>query len=158
MQVEGVKGESSDLNHKGWLDIVTLSWNVNRKITSSTSTANDRESSNAEISDLTFTRYMDSATPKIFINACCGKGKKVVIHMTKTGSGSGVDIFMAYTLQNGLFSGYSVVAAANSTVRPVEIITLSFVDVEVKYTPHDEDGNAQAPEAVGFDTAQNKKR
>lgn len=155
---EGITGESSDSGHSGWMDVETVTWGVGRQITSNSSTAGDRESSNAVISDLQIVRYMDSATPKIFIESCCGVGKEVVIHLTKTGKGSGADIFMEYTLKNALISDYSVDASSQNNERPKETITVSFVDVEVKYTPYDNDGNAEAAIAVGFDTASNTKR
>ena len=155
---EGIKGEASDAGHKEWMDVQSISWGVGRQITSSTSTAGDRESSNAVISDLQITRLMDSATPKIFIESCCGTGKTVVIDLTKTGTGSGTDTYMQYTLKNALISNYTVDASSQSSDRPTETITISFVDVEVKYTPYDEDGNAEAAIAVGFDTASNTKR
>lgn len=155
---EGVKGEASDSGHKQWMDVETISWGVGRNITSSTSTQGDRESSNATIHDLQITRLMDSATPKLFIESCCGTGKEVVIHLTKTGTGSGTDVFMEYTLKNALISNYVVDANTDGTKRPSETLTISFVDVEVKYTPYDEDGNAEASIAVGFDTATNTKR
>lgn len=158
MNYEGIKGESSDKNHKQWMDIDSIQWGVNRRITSATSTQNDRESSNAEVSDLVVTRRMDSATPNLFIESCCGTGKTVVIHLTKTGTGSGTDVYMEYTLKNALISNYQVSASAQDNNRPMEVLTISFVDLEVKYTPYDEDGNALAAIAVGFDTATNTKR
>lgn len=158
MQIAGIKGESSDSNHKNWMDVENLSWGIDRQITSSTSTMNDRESSNAVISDLSITRRMDSSTPPIFIEACCGKGKDITIHMTKTGSGTGADVYMEYKLKNALISEYQVSGNAKETDRPTESLTISFIDVEVKYTPYDEDGNALAAIAVGFDTATNTKR
>ena len=154
----GISGESSDSGHKGWMDVESISWGVGRQITSNSSTAGDRESSNAVISDLQIVRYMDSSTPKLFIESCCGAGKDVIIHLTKTGKGSGADTFMEYTLKNALISNYSVDASAQKSTRPTETITISFVDIEVKYTPYDEDGNAEAAIAVGFDTAANTKR
>lgn len=158
MNYEGIKGESSDKNHKQWMDIESIQWGVTRRITSATSTQNDRESSNAEVSDLVVTRRMDSATPNLLIESCCGTGKTVVIHLTKTGTGTGADVYMEYTLKNALISSYQVTANAQDTYRPLEVITISFVDLEVKYTPYDEDGNALAAIAVGFDTATNTKR
>lgn len=158
MNFEGIKGESSDKSHKQWMDIENIQWGVNRRITSTTSTQNDRESANAEISDLTLTRHMDSATPNLFIESCCGTGKTVVIHLTKTGTGSGTDVYMEYTLKNVLISNYQVNAHSQDGQRPMESLTLSFVDLEVKYTPYDEAGNALAAIAVGFDTATNTKR
>lgn len=158
MQIAGLTGESSDSNHKGWMDVENVQWGVDRQITSSSSTMNDRESSNAVISDLLITRHMDSVTPSVFIEAVCGKGKDITIHMTKTGSGTGADVYMEYKLKNALISGYHVSGDAQDTDRPVENLTISFIDVEVKYTPYDEDGNALAAIAVGFDTATNTKR
>lgn len=155
---EGIKGESSDSGHKGWMDVEAVSWGVGRQITSNSSTQGDRESSNAVISDLHVTRYMDSSTPKLFIESCCGTGKEVKIHLTKTGTGSGSDVYMEYTLKNALISSYSVNAVGQDNNRPTETFTITFVDVEVKYTPYDEDGNAEAAIAVGFDTASNTKR
>lgn len=158
MNYEGIKGESSDKGHKQWMDIENIQWGVNRRINASTSTQNDRESANAEITDLTITRFMDSATPNLFIESCCGTGKNVVIHLSKTGTGSGADVYMEYTLKNTLISNYQVQAHSQDGQRPLETLTLSFVDLEVKYTPFDEDGNALAAIAVGFDTATNTKR
>jgi len=40
----------------------------------------------------------------------------------------------------------------------MEAISVSFVEMEVKYTPYDEDGNQIAAIAVGFDTATNTKK
>ena len=156
--IEGVTGEVSDPNYKGWLDITRWKCDISRNITSSTSTQGDRESANATIGDLFITRYMDKATAKLFIEAACGRGKQIKLAQTKTGTGSGTDTFIEYTLDNAIISDYMVEAVNISGTRPREDIKISFVNIEVKYTPYDEDGHAQAPIAVGFDTATNTKK
>ena len=140
------------------MDVTTCSYDISRAITSSTSTRGDRESSNTEIKDLILTKYTDSATPKTFLESCCGTGKDVVIHFTKTGKGGGADVYLELTLKNALMSDYSFAAKSQSSNRPHEKITLSFIEMEVKYIPYDEDGNAEAPISVGFDTATNTKK
>jgi len=137
------------------MKIHQLRWDAGREITSNTSTRGDRESSNAQISDLTMTRLMDKATPALFLAACCGKGKDVEIHMTKTGKGSGAEVYMAYVLKNCLISHYSMSCTLKHKNGPTERITISFTGIEVKYTPYDDEGMAQGPLAVGFDTATN---
>ena len=82
----------------------------------------------------------------------------MVIHLAKTGSDQGADVYMEYILHNAIITEYNVTANRNDPHRPYEHITVSFVDLEVKYTPYDEDGHAMAPIAVGFDTATNTKR
>lgn len=156
--VDGVTGTVSDANHKGRLAIISYGWGVSRKLTSNTSTQGDRESANAVITDLEIVRTMDKATPKLFIEACCGTGKDMKVVQTKTGTGNGADTFIEYTLKNAIISDYQVEAINDDVARPREKLTVSFVDLEVKYTPYDEDGNAQAPIAVGFNTATNTKK
>ncbi len=155
---DGIKGECSDPAHKEWMDVLSCSYDITRAITSATSTLGDRESSNAQIQDLVLTKLTDSATPKTFLESCCGTGKDVTIHFTKTGTGGGADVFLELKLKNALISGYFFAAKSQSVNRPHEEITLSFVEMEVKYTPYDEDGNATAPITVGFDTATNTKK
>jgi len=155
---DDILGECSDSGHERWMEASSISWGTERKISSYTSTQGDRESSNAVIHDLLIVRNMDIATPKLFIESCCGTGKDVIIHLTKTGKGNGSDIFMEYKLKNALISYYQAEAESQDTDRPVEKILISFVDMECKYTPYDEDGNAQACIAVGFDTATNTKK
>lgn len=79
LQIKGIQGKTSDTNYKNWLDIIGYQWGVQRHITSNTSTQKDRESSNASIKDLTLTRFMDQAAPKLFIEACCGRGKAITL-------------------------------------------------------------------------------
>ena len=105
------KGEASDKNHKDFLDVDIIKWGVSRAITSSTSTQGDRESSNATISDLTLYRYMDKASPYVFIHSCCGAGNDVEIFLTKTGAGQGSEDYMVYKLKNALISHYSIQAS-----------------------------------------------
>lgn len=157
LNYDGIKGESSDSNHSGWIDVSSWEWGVQRKITSEASTRGDRESSNAVIRDLTITKLMDNSSNRIFIESCCGTGKTVKLHLTKTGSGSGADVFMEYTLKNALISNYSVGGISGDVTRPRESITISFVEIEAKYIAYDNDGNATAPSIVGFNTATNTK-
>lgn len=155
---EGIQGEVSDVGFQNWIDISEWSWGVGRSISSHTSTQGDRESANATIRDLNITRFMDKATAKLFIESCCGTGKTAKIVQTKTGTGNGADVFVEYTFHNALISHYSVRALNNAVARPREEMILSFVDTEVKYIPYDENGIAEAPIAVGFNTATNTKR
>lgn len=158
MRIEGIDhGEAADTNHRGWIDVVDLSWGTRRSITSRASTRSDRESGNAEMSELTLTRFMDRTTPALFREACCGKGKTVTLAMTRTGDGNGAEAFNAYTLTHALVSGYEMDANAQDVTRPLETITLTFRVLEQRYIPHD-GGNALPPVVVGFDTATNKRK
>jgi len=157
MQIDGIQGEVSDQNHKNWIDVLELDWRVARKITSNPSTQRDRESSNAIVSDLTFMKFMDIATVGLFAAACCGRGKTIIIEMTKTGKGQGADTYLQYTLENALISSIETEALSYDDIRPLEIITISFTGIKKKYTSYDDDGNILTSQVVGFDTTTNSK-
>lgn len=149
-----IKGETSDKNYKGWIDILKVKFGTNRKITSSTSTQGDRESSNASMSTLKIVKLMDKATPYIFIESCCGTGKTLKIIMTKTGSGQGADVFVEYTFENAMFAR---MLTLHNGLRPIEEIEISYTRMTTKYIPYDEDGRATGPLVVGFDATTNTK-
>ncbi|MEX0871909.1 MAG: type VI secretion system tube protein Hcp [Aquisalimonadaceae bacterium] len=156
MNYPGVSGTCSDANHRGWLIILELEWGTQRRITSASSTRGDRESSSTRISDLTVTRVMDSATPALFIEACSGRGKEVVIRAGKTtSSGSGADVYLEYVLAHCLVKSYEMTASPQHGNRPMERLVLSFTKMLVRYTPYDSDGDAMAAMSVGYDTATN---
>lgn len=155
--IDGVRGESADANHAGWMDIQSLKWGTRRRITSHTSTRYDRESANAEISHLFITRHMDSATPALVIEACCGRGKTMRMHLTKTGAGRGADVYAEYTLRHALVSRYSVRVRGRGNARPLEHMIISFTGMEMRYLPYDEDGLPAAPLVQGFDATTNTR-
>jgi len=155
LEIEGIKGESSDQGHKDWIDLESWGWEVERGMTSASSTRGDRESSNAKISSLIATKRIDSATPKIFIDSCCGTGKTIKLHLTKTGSGNGADVYMEFVLKNALIEKFALTGKKQDTKRPLEALSFSFIEIQVKYIPYDDKGNAMAPIVVGFDTATN---
>lgn len=157
MNYPGVQGDTSDAAHRNWLDIEDLNWSVSRSITSNPATGKDRESANAEMTDLTIIRRLDRATPALFLESCCGKGKDIVIHLCKTGSGRGTDVYMEYTLKNALISRYRMKGYRQSGTRPREQLRISFQQLELKYTPYDDAGNPEPPIAVAFDPTTNEK-
>ena len=155
MQLEGIRGESSDIFHKQWVDIESIEWRINRQITSRTSTRKDRESSNPEFSELLLFKRMDVATPYLFLESCCGRGKTIVIDCTKSGPSHGSDTYMQYRLENALISHYTVGVKNKRDKRPMEAIKINFKRLDQRYIPYNEDNIIQAPIAVGYDSSRN---
>ncbi|MCC5812194.1 MAG: type VI secretion system tube protein Hcp [Ectothiorhodospiraceae bacterium] len=157
LQYGEIRGESADLDHECWIDCETLSWGTLRRITSHSSTRNDRESANAEFTTLTLLRRTDSASPYLILEACCGQAKDAILHLTKTGEGGGAATFAEYRLRDAYVSCYQVLATAYGTARPVEMLVLSFSAVELRYTPFNDKGLPMPPNATGFDIRTNRR-
>jgi type VI secretion system secreted protein Hcp len=158
----GITGDSANAAHRGWIDVLEVDFSTRRRITSATATRHDRESANAEITDLMLRKFTDSATPQLFLESCCGGGHRMLLEMTKTGAGRGSEAFLRYELRNAIVRGYKVVHKDLSRSkfalnRPVEEITLSFTALALVYTTYGNDGEVLAPVHVGFDTATNEE-
>ncbi len=158
VHIDGIEGETADAGHPGWLDVHDVTLASRRRITSKTSTRGDRESSNAELQDLVLTRRMDSASPQLFLEACCGRGKTVEIRLTKSGNGTGADVFMAFMIRNAVISAYETKAKSRRNERPWEKVTVSFTDIEARYTPYSDKGEPLSPIVKGFDASRNQSR
>lgn len=158
MHAEGIRGAAQDNQHRGWIKLESIEWGVQRQLRAPASTRGGRESSNTEISELVFTKTMDRCSPQIFIEACCGWGREIILEVTQSGQGAGTNPYMRYVLKNALISSYSLDATAQDISRPLERVTLSFTGLEVRYTPYDQDGKALAPISVSFDAASNTKK
>lgn len=148
MNYEGINGEATAKGHEQWTDILTLDWDVKRSLSAVTGTSKDREATSTTLSQVTVTKLMDESTPLLFTEVCVGKGKQVLIHLTKTGDV--LENFIEYTLTDVMISGYEMVTAGG---RPMEVITLSFTKLEMKYTPYDDKHKKTASIAAGYDIA-----
>lgn len=152
-----IAGEVADAHHLDWIDVDDICFGTRRRITARASIRHDRESANAELKALTLCHRADSATPYLFLASCCGRGRTVVVDLTETGTGSGSDTFVSYTLKNSLVSSYEVDAHAADDARPTELLTIAYTAMEVRYLPYDEDGRPLPPISVSFDATTNEK-
>lgn len=153
IKFDGIEGKATAEGHEKWLVVDSLQWGVGRAISSAVGSAKDREASKPSISEISFTKLMDQASPLIFTEACVGKSKKVEIHLCTTGTEK-LQTYMEYTLEDCMVSGYSVSTGGD---RPNESISLSFTKLEMKFIPYDDAGKAQSPIPAGYDMSLGKK-
>lgn len=152
LKYDGIDGEATEQNHKKWIDISSLQWGVGRAISTSSGSAANREASEPSVSEVTITKTLDAASPKLFVESATGAaGKTVKIDVTTTGSGGLV--YCTYTLTNALVSAYSVSTGGD---RPMESVSISFTKLEFKFTPYDDKNKAGTPVTVSYDIATTK--
>ena len=148
-QIEGIQGDATQQDHKNWMDIQSMNWNVARNINTLAGAAANREASEPAVSEVTLTKISDSSTTKLFQESCTGRtGKTATIHLVTTGNPG--DVYIEYKLYNTLIASYNV---GSSGDRPNESITLNFTKMDVKYTPFDENNNPKSPMIASFDLA-----
>jgi len=145
-----VKGNATSEGHEGWIVVNSFQWGVGRGISSPTGASADRESSAPSVSEIVVTKINDPATPKLLNEALQGEGVKVVIDFTKTDKGGPNEVFLTYTLEDCMISGYS---CSSGGERPSESLSLNFTKIEIKNTPMTDVGETGSPETVGYDVA-----
>lgn len=154
LQIDGIHGDATHERHKNWMDIEALHWDVSRIVNTSAGSAANREASEPTISEVTLTKTSDSSSTKLFQEACTGRtGKSAAINLVTTGSPG--ETYIVFSLTNTIISSYSIDTSGD---RPVETIKLNFTEIEVKYTPYDENQTPLSPMIASYDLATTKSR
>jgi type VI secretion system secreted protein Hcp len=125
-----IKGEATDSRHKDWIDIQGFTVGSSRIIPSG---AGDREASRPSLTELSFAKYVDAATPALFGAATAGVAPypKVTLDLGTRDSVT----FARIELSDVLMSGQSFNASSGGETRPTESITLNFTKITYIYFP-----------------------
>ncbi|MEJ2643718.1 MAG: type VI secretion system tube protein Hcp [Gammaproteobacteria bacterium] len=153
MKIEGIDGNVTTEGHEKWLELGSLQWGVGRAVSMSTGAGHERETSAPSISEISVTKTMDKASPKLFQEACSGKAKKVQIHLVRTANDK-LQTYMEYELENCLISGYSVSSGGD---LPSESLSLAFTKITMKFTHWDKGNKPGTPIAASYDLETAKK-
>lgn len=154
LQIDGITGNVTESNHKGWIEISFFNFECTRAVASrNPGHTENREASTVSISEITISKEMDEASPKLFTLACVGTGKTVKIEFCRTGAMPLV--FASYELSNVLISEYNVEESGGED-GPSESLSLNFDKIVYKYTPYKDDGTAGTPLSVTYDLVEAK--
>jgi type VI secretion system secreted protein Hcp len=108
----------------------------------------DREASAPSVSEVTVTKLLDAATPKLLEDALRGDmSTKVIVHFVRTDKDKLID-YLQVTLTNTGVSGHSL---STSGDRPSESLSLNFTAVEFSNTPAGADTKAEAKTVISYD-------
>jgi type VI secretion system secreted protein Hcp len=143
IKYEGVDGESTDMDHKGWIDLASFSGPVARP---GADTGATRRRGDVVLEDIKLVKEVDRASPKLAEAVCKGKVfPKVEIHLTASYSDAGRPNYYAYELTNVRVSSYSVRAPdpGASDAVPQEEIALNFEEIKVTYSKAASKGKAK---------------
>lgn len=150
MHFEGIEGNVTAKGFEKWIEVNSFQFGAGRGISTPTGGAENREASAASVSEVTVTKSMDKASPKLFEAGLIGnEGKMVKVVMTRTGKE--LTELCIYKFESTLVSGYSVSSGGDT---PTESLSLNFVKFEYSYTGSDVAGKDASKMKVGFDIGQ----
>lgn len=149
MKYEGIDGETTQGDHKQWIELQSCQLGTSRQISTVTGASADREASYPIVSEVVVTKEQDAASSKLFEAALYGEAKKVTIDFVSTGN----NVYMKVELENVLVSSYSVSGSGGQGVgRPMESIALNYLKITFTSFKMDQKGNAVGtPNRANYD-------
>lgn len=153
LEIDGIKGESSDSKHKGTIEIDSFSWGA----TNSGSHASGGGGGSGKVSfqDLHFTTSVNKASPLLMLSCATGKHiKKAVLFVRKAG-GDQQDYYKV-TMEDLLVSSYQSGGHAGGNAIPTDQFSLNFTKIEFAYKPQKADGSLDSEILHKYDVKQNK--
>lgn len=155
LQIEGIKGESMDDRHKEWIEVSNVSWNVHQPRASCVSTAGGQTNGKCELSELTFHKLADLASP--ILQQHCAMGKTIpkakFEFMRADGNGAPINYYTV-ELENVMVSGVTPNSGEGGIVQ--ESVSLAYSKIKWKYAQQKVAGGSGGVTTGGWDAAANK--
>jgi len=158
LQIEGIKGDSTDDKHKDWIEVTSYSHGVSQPSGASLSAEGAHSGGRADHQDFAITKRLDTASPNLALYCCKGQhipGIKIELCRAlgeKT-------TFMKYDFKDVIVSSVSQCGSADTEDPiPVEEITLRYGEIRWTYTQTDITGGGKkgADFQGGWSTLNNK--
>ena len=153
LELDGIKGESSDAKHKETIEISSFSWGVSNP--GSFASGGGGGTGKASFSDLSLMTQSCKASPELFKACATGKHiKKATLFVRKSGGEQGD--FYVIKLEDVLVSSFSVSGSDGSNALPMESLSLNFAKIEFNYSPQKPEGGLDAPVIAKYNLKENK--
>lgn len=155
LQIDGIKGESTDSKHQGWIECDAVNWSISQPRSATASTSGGHTAERAELSDVRFIKACDLASPILAQHCAMGKTipKAKLEFMHADGQGEPVKYYEV-ELENVLI-GHVAPSVAEGSIM-TESVALKFSKVKWKYCQQKIAGGAGGNTAGGWDLATNR--
>ena len=153
IKIGDIKGESKDKKHGKEIDVLAWSWGVSNS--GNAQVGGGAGAGKVNVQDLSFTKYVDSATCPLLLAASNGKHYKEAL-LTVRKAGENPVEYIKIKIEEVLITSLST-GGSGGEDRLTENVTLNFAKVHVDYTPQKDDGSADTAIPYGWDIAANIK-
>lgn len=155
LQLDGVKGESNDSKHPGWIECISINWSITQPKSATASTGGGHTAERAELSEISISKLVDVSSPLLAQLCACGKTlPKARLDMQRAdGNGEPVKYFEV-ELENVLVA--HVAPSFSGGDFPTESLGLKFSKARWKYTQQKIGGGSSGNTAGGWDLATNR--
>jgi type VI secretion system secreted protein Hcp len=155
LQIDGIKGESMDSGHQGWIELTSAQWGVKQPKSATASTAGGHTAERCEHKTIALTKLADLASPMLMQTCSMGKTlpKAKLEFMRADGDGKPIKYYEV-ELENVIIANMDQVVHEGTILH--DSLGLRFSKVKWKYTQQKIGGGASGNTAGGWDLACNK--
>ena len=155
LQIDGIKGESNDSTHQGWIEISSAQWSVTQPAMDPGSGTGGRTSGRSEYRTMALSKLADLASPALMQHCANGKTipKAKLEFMRADGDGARVRYYEV-ELENVLIANMDQMVAEGCILT--DNIGLRFSKVKWKYSQQKIGGGLGGNTAGGWDLSCNK--
>jgi len=155
LQLDGIKGESTDFAHQGWIEIESAQWGVMQPKSATASTAGGHTAERCEHKTIALTKLADLASPMLMQTCSMGKtlSKAKLEFMRADGDGKPIKYYEV-ELENIFVATMDQVVHGGTILQ--DSFSLRFSKVKWKYTQQKIGGGTSGNTAGGWDLACNK--
>ena len=151
MKLGDLKGESRDKSHKEEIDVLAWSWGVSNSGT--THIGGGGGAGKANVQDLSFTKWVDVASPELFLATCNGKHFPEATLVVRKAGTTPLE-YITIVMSEVLVTSYST-GGSGGEDRLTENVTLNFAKVTYSYKEQTPTGGAGATPSVSWNIAEN---
>lgn len=153
IKIGDIKGESQDDKHKDEIDVLSWSWGVSQSGTFHAGGGGG--AGKANVQDLSFTKFLDKASPVLSLMCCNGKEYPEAL-LTVRKAGEKPLEYLKFKMEKVMVTSVST-GGSGGEDRLTENVTLNFGKFSCEYVPQKPDGSGDAAVKMGWDIAKNVK-
>lgn len=143
IKIGDIAGESTEPNHGGWINLLSVSQNMTRPMPAGAS-GSTRQRSTVTLGDIVCTKELDKSTPKLMEAICKGTNfPKVSIDLCTSSDGSSRIPYMKWELTNVRVTSYDVAGSTDGPMVPTESFSLNYEEVKWTYNELDKQNNSK---------------
>ena len=154
LDLDGIEGESTDQDFKGKIEIDLFSFGVSNDGTMAKGGGGGTGKANFQ--NVIIGKSLDKASPKLFKAAATGEHIKKAVISARKASGKGNQyVYLTYTLEEVMVTGYSTTATEGEAIVR-ESVNLDFTRIKIEYKPQKADGTPEGAIPAGYDRGKNQ--
>lgn len=155
LQMEGIKGESLDSSHQGWIELTSAHWGVTQPRSATASTAGGHTAERCEHRTLSVSKLADLASPLLMQHCSMGKTipKARLDFMRADGDGKPVKYYEV-ELENVIVANIEQMVSQGSILH--DNIGLRYAKIKWKYTQQKIGGGSGGNTMGGWDLTTNR--